>query len=368
MSLLSPVRLAVAVCALAPFVHAERWDVQYFYDEAKSDLTINDLAFPTARRGVAVGYITRGEDTKGTAAVTSDGGANWSLVPLPDAGLSVFFLNDSLGWVVTPKGIYRTNEGGRTWRKLPKSPKGAARVWFLDEERGYAAGIRKSIWQTADAGKSWQRLPVAAAVKTSPDYTVFSSISFVGPVGYITGWSRPPRPGDERLPDWMEPEKAARRKELPNVSILVATRDGGKTWESSTVSIFGHIGRVRLSPDGRALGLIEFDNIAPHPSEVLHIDLRTGKSQSVYADKLRAVTDFAIARSGPVFLAATEVAGRLRAPIPGRLHILISEDMKLWREMEVDYRADARRAVLAAVDSQNVWVATDTGMILRLVP
>jgi hypothetical protein len=36
--------------------------------------------------------------------------------------------------------------------------------------------------------------------------------------------------------------------------------------------------------------------------------------------------------------------------------------------MEVDYRANAQRAVMAAVDAQNAWVATDTGMILKLVP
>ena len=35
--------------------------------------------------------------------------------------------------------------------------------------------------------------------------------------------------------------------------------------------------------------------------------------------------------------------------------------------MEVDYRAVAHRAILAAPDAANLWVATDTGMILQLV-
>jgi hypothetical protein len=35
--------------------------------------------------------------------------------------------------------------------------------------------------------------------------------------------------------------------------------------------------------------------------------------------------------------------------------------------MEVDYRAVGRRAILAAPDAANLWVATDTGMILKLV-
>jgi hypothetical protein len=34
--------------------------------------------------------------------------------------------------------------------------------------------------------------------------------------------------------------------------------------------------------------------------------------------------------------------------------------------MDVDYRAVAQRAVIAAPDEQHMWVATDTGAILTL--
>jgi hypothetical protein len=34
--------------------------MQYFYDEAKSDLAIEDFQFPSASRGVAVGSIIEG--------------------------------------------------------------------------------------------------------------------------------------------------------------------------------------------------------------------------------------------------------------------------------------------------------------------
>ncbi|MCL6508106.1 MAG: hypothetical protein K6T59_13900, partial [Bryobacteraceae bacterium] len=67
------------------------------------------------------------------------------------------------------------------------------------------------------------------------------------------------------------------------------------------------------------------------------------------------------------YLAAVEPAGKLRrSPVPGRLHILRSDDLTTWSEMPVDYRAVARRAVLAAAGRKDIWVATDTGMILRL--
>jgi hypothetical protein len=47
--------------------------------------------------------------------------------------------------------------------------------------------------------------------------------------------------------------------------------------------------------------------------------------------------------------------------------MLVSSNRKVWLEMDVDYRAVAQRAILAAPDAAHVWVATDTGMILNLV-
>ena len=53
-------------------------------------------------------------------------------------------------------------------------------------------------------------------------------------------------------------------------------------------------------------------------------------------------------------------------PVPGKLKVLKSKDLKTWADMEVDYRAVGSNAVLAVVDETHAWIATDTGMILRL--
>src|SRR5260370_1173880 len=45
---------------------------------------------------------------KYTALVTSDGGTHWSLTPLKEYPRSIFFLNDSLGWMVTMNGLWFT--------------------------------------------------------------------------------------------------------------------------------------------------------------------------------------------------------------------------------------------------------------------
>jgi photosystem II stability/assembly factor-like uncharacterized protein len=54
-------------------------------------------------------------------------------------------------------------------------------------------------------------------------------------------------------------------------------------------------------------------------------------------------------------------------PIPGKLKILQSLDLSSWTEMPIDYRAEGRRAVFAAAGPDHIWVATDQGMILKLV-
>ncbi|HWB95125.1 MAG TPA: hypothetical protein VG672_00430, partial [Bryobacteraceae bacterium] len=73
--------ILAGILLAGPLSAAGRWQMQYFYDEDKSSLTINDLAFPSAQRGVAVGYLDQEGKIRPTAVVTSDGGATWSLVP-----------------------------------------------------------------------------------------------------------------------------------------------------------------------------------------------------------------------------------------------------------------------------------------------
>jgi len=44
-----------------------------------------------------------------------------------------------------------------------------------------------------------------------------------------------------------------------------------------------------------------------------------------------------------------------------------SSDLVRWLEVPCDYRAVATRVSLSVVDEQNMWIATNTGMILQLV-
>ena len=183
--------------------------------------------------------------------------------------------------------------------------------------------------------------------------------------GIISGWNIPPRPGG---PNWMEPDKAGKRVQVPTYSVLLETTDKGKTWLKSEASVFGQVTRISMTPQGTALGLNEYKDAFDYPSEVYRIDLHTGKSESAFRAKDRAITDVrAFAGSTHAIIAGYETAGTIyRSPIPGKLKVLTSDDLENWEEMKVDYRAVAHGAIIAGPDEDHLWIATDTGMILKL--
>src|SRR4051794_22776671 len=84
-----------------------RWTLQYFYDQEGKDLHITDLVFPSEKRGIAVGAIVDREGRKPqfTSLVTSDGGEHWALTPLKEFPRSLFFLDESNGWMVTGESL-----------------------------------------------------------------------------------------------------------------------------------------------------------------------------------------------------------------------------------------------------------------------
>jgi photosystem II stability/assembly factor-like uncharacterized protein len=366
------VRLVCALLAWTAWAApglAQRWQTQYFYDKNKTTLTFTDIQFPSAARGIAVGVISEaGKHQKPVAVVTSDGGAHWQMVDLKENPVSLFFLNESLGWMVADHGLWRTTEAGKSWERSPGLPSGIFRVYFTDEQNGFAAGNRKRVIETHDGGKHWTPLAAAAEPPGVADHSAYNWVAFATPkYGLITGWNIPPRRMAPRFPDWMDPEDAMNRRDTPHLSYSLVTRDGGKTWKANSASLFGDVSRVRFGPNGQGLGLIEYSNSFHYPSEVYKIDWVTGKSETVYRDTKFAVSDIWLTADGTAYLAGTLVAGQVRHVLPGKVRVLRSKDYSAWTEMPVDYKASANRVMLAVVDEDNMWMATDGGMILKLV-
>ncbi|HXA50830.1 MAG TPA: hypothetical protein VNV86_11020 [Candidatus Acidoferrum sp.] len=355
-------------CALAPVVAGaqQQWRMQYFYDQAKSFLEIADIQFPSPNRGIAVGTIREGSKQKQVAVTSNDGGATWAQSPLEDEPISLFFLNDSLGWLVTEKGLWQTTEGGRDWRKIGKPPSPVLRVYFWDENHGIAACMKKTVLETFDGGKKWTPVKDAATPAGAPERSAYTWIAFGNPkYGIVTGYNQPLSRWTPMFATWLDPAEALSRRETAHLGYTLSTTDGGKTWTSSSQSILGHVTRIRLRGDGLGMGLVEHADSFRYPSEVYKLDWRTGKSETVFRDKKYAITDVWLARDGSYYLGGLELQGTVRSVAPGRVRVFHSTDLKGWDEMKVDYRASAQRVVFAGA-GDDLWLATDNGMILKL--
>ena len=358
--------LAACLVLAAPGAAQSGFRSSFLFDEDKQSFTITDLEVLSDRRVVAAGALTNeGKETvRGLVVVTADGGASWGRVEVSEPPVALFFLNDSLGWMATTRGIWVTQESGRSWRKIDGLT-GVRDLWFLDPDRGFAVGQFKSVWETRDGGKSWK--PVAAAKKpnSSEEFTSYDLIQFVNPKrGLIVGGFTPPQRG--LAPAWADPEKA--RRERPTLTVMLETSDGGDTWEPSTAPLFGRVTQSRFAADGTRLLVLRFDESFDWPAEVFR-GLPNGKQERAFREKNQLVTDVLPASKEYALLAAVELPGKLNSlPVPGKVRILESRDLLNWTPLRVDYRAVARRVILKGHPTKGFWAATDQGMILKLIP
>lgn len=357
--------LAIGTWPLA----AQKFQIQYFYDHAKSTFVISDLNFPSANRGVAVGVINDGKRDEPMSVVTSDGGLHWQNVPLKEAPISLFFLNESLGWMVTAKGLWQTVEAGRAWTKLPKLPAEVFRVHFVDETHGWAIGPKKTALATSDGGKTWTRLGAATAQADEDiKYTSYNWIVGASPRDVlIIGLNTPPRWYGPPVPDWMDPDASLRQRQVPHSIYSLTTTDGGSTWKPSSATFFGAIFRVRFGREGKGLELLKYAGTFRYPSEVQSFEWPGGTPHTVYRDSKFDVWDIWLASDGTAYLAGTAVRGRMRGVIPEKVKVMSSKDLQNWTPIPVDYHAEANATILAAAGDDNLWMATDTGMILKLI-
>jgi hypothetical protein len=356
-------RFVIAVCLLSCTLGAaDKWELQYFHDVDEEQLQLNAVAFCSPARGIASGVLARGRNEKPASVVTSNGGRTWTLVESEEEARSIYFLEETSGWMVTDSGIWFSEECGRSWRRIHKQ-RGLTDVRFVSRERGWAIGSNMTFLETSDGGKSWTRVKAVENLSSNPGRITFDSIDFLTPqIGLVVGKMR--RSRDSNLPLWLEiwPEK---RKEQPQMSYTLETKDGGATWLTSKVSMFGRISRVRLRGNGSGLALVEFDDYFEFPSEIYQFDARTGGQGRTFRQKDLALTDILV---GPVSFAAGFLPpGRMfRSPVPGKVRIIRTVNLADWTEDQVDYRAVATRVTLAKA-GEEMWAVTDTGMILKLL-
>jgi hypothetical protein len=346
---------AFAVFAWPGLVHAQQWKLSYAHDVPGEELVFADLAFPSAERGIAVGVVrdAQGRDRQAVALLTRNGGTTWNQVTIEEAPVSLFFLDEERGWMVTSQGTWKTQDSGFSWTRISRHEQGSiSRVWFLDSLHGFAVGRQKTVLETRDGGTKWDPVPEAAQPTGNPDFTDYTHIAFAdGQRGIIAGSGVPP--GAANLP-----------RQAPTLTVLLQTLNAGLVWTGSSNSLFGRVSGLKL---GRAEGLFVYSyaDTFEVPSEVYRLDLRTGSSTSVFRQKNRVVTDVELF-DGRAFLAITEPKARSN-PDRGNLRILTTADFVKWTEMKMDRRGKGSQVLLSGPDAEHLWAATDTGVILRMM-
>ncbi|MDX1941302.1 MAG: YCF48-related protein [Saprospiraceae bacterium] len=152
---------------------------------------------------------------------TENAGATWNIVPLSIGGSlerysEVFFLNKSLGWVLSYHGencensscdivptIWKTNDAGASWSAIKPKVEGIiGNLYMINELNGFcliaSSKTGRKLLRTNDGGASWTEIP---GVKPSPYHF---RIRFTDKnIGFILG----------------------------DNDILYKTSDGGDTWQ-----------------------------------------------------------------------------------------------------------------------------------------
>jgi len=208
---------------------------------------------PRDRRVVAVGVLGRvsADDANRGVYLTRDGGAHWSrtlyvgpssgvssLVRVPDRPSTLFagvWQVRRLPWRLDSGGarggIYRSDDGGRTWRKLegnglPPAPTG--RIGLAAGTRGRIYAIVESrqgeLWRSDDGGSTWKQMPHSPFLGARAFY--FSSI-YVDP---------------------------ANRDRLINVSLILSmSTDGGRSFHAIANGAGWDYHDIWWSADGRRI-------------------------------------------------------------------------------------------------------------------
>ena len=181
--------------------------------------------FPTDRVGWMVGEL-------GRIFRTTDGGKTWVR---QDAGtkrpfLAISCLDAETAWIAGKEGIiYATKDAGDSWTELKTgSTRHIFTIEFPTVERGHAAGDFGTMVHTEDGGRTWTvtRVPESVAL---PDSALDTGVE-PGDVNlYALSYGDP-------LHAWIVGE----------FGIVIASTDGGKTWQQQHTPIESTLFGVRF--------------------------------------------------------------------------------------------------------------------------
>lgn len=336
---------------------AQGWRISFFHDKPNQNFDIADFYCPAAGRCIALGAMEEQGRFIPHAVVTTDAGAHWTSLVLPEVPISTFFLNANIAWMVAEKGIWQSRDGGNTWKKI-SSEHDLERVYFLDENRGFAAGDRQKLLATTDGGLKWTPVRTLEGLGGPADANAFEWIFFDGPNnGAVVGEVTPANAS--LVPSWLEP-----RRHHSNWVLLGWTSNGGESWKFTKIRRADDL--VNVTRHSQRLWFFFQPMGSEAQSEIARCAWGSDELKPLVTDSDALLVD-ATREGDTTYVAAVEREGRLMdVPIPGKLRIFSGADFDRMTRMSVDYRAVALHVRIAVAPDGQPFAATDTGMILKL--
>jgi len=139
--------------------------------QAAGSIDVQDVSFVSAGKGWALG--------RGELVTTADGGASWTRLPGPPAGLAhIRFASPQVGYAWTTTGsLWITTNGAASWR-----PGGLHQVVSLETAAGWVWSIAgpqpyPSIWRARVGSTAWANL--GPTPDRSATLTVHSDVAYV---------------------------------------------------------------------------------------------------------------------------------------------------------------------------------------------
>ena len=97
----------------------------------------------------------------GPLFATHDGGASWTRVPFPERDLSPDFVDAEHGFARASGGLYATKDGGHTWTIVRTNVDlSNTTLDFVNPRTGLAlASGARYVLRTDDGGRTWRKVP-----------------------------------------------------------------------------------------------------------------------------------------------------------------------------------------------------------------
>lgn len=166
----APTELVVARGFTAAFATQRASLVRVARDGALRELDLGEAlvaGFSLARDGALWVVLLDVATERSRTRVSADGGRTWTDAGAPADVHGVAFASRQAGWAWSDQRVYRTDDGGRSWRPLDLAPYGCGRS---DATGSARLGPRGELWLPLDrfAGAA-PGLPSAKLVVVEPD-------------------------------------------------------------------------------------------------------------------------------------------------------------------------------------------------------